>query len=156
MSVGFEYALALGTNLGHKQENIQQALHFLNSAPFQLGKVSAVYETAPWGFTSDHGFLNACVQVYTTATPIQVLHLVKQYEQDRGRVKRTGGYADRVMDIDILFCGNQVLDTTELVIPHPHLHQRAFVLKPLYDIYPDWVHPVLKKTVGEMLKEVEK
>jgi len=156
MSADFEYALALGTNLGHKQQNIEEALVFLSQAPFRLGKVSAMYQTAPWGFTSDNGFLNACVQVFSSAPPLEVLKLVKGYEKEKGRIKQTAGYTDRVIDIDILFCNNTfvLMKTPELQLPHPHLHQRAFVLKPLLDIYPNWIHPVLNKTVKQMLEEV--
>lgn len=151
-----EYALALGTNLGDRRQNLQKALDFLGTGAFKLGKVSGWYETPAWGFDSEHIFLNACVQVFTPLKPLEVLQAVKGFERDMGRLPLSkAGYTDRVIDIDILFYGDQIFELPELVIPHPQMHLRAFVLEPLKDIYPDWVHPVLGKSVAEMRSVVD-
>ena len=145
--------VGLGTNLGDKEQNLKVAVQKIEE---QIGKVvslSAFYATAPWGFSSEHTFLNAAACVETLLPPLSVLHLTQEIEREIGRThKSVGGvYSDRVIDIDLLLYGDRVLDTPELKLPHPLMHERRFVMEPLAEIAPDLVHPILKKKMRELL-----
>ena len=144
--------LGLGSNLGNRQDNLDRALDLL-SQRLRIGKVSSVYDTEPVGNIEQPRFLNLVCQVYTTLTPKELLILVKGIESKLGRVSSKPN-APRTIDIDILFYGDQVMETPELVIPHPRLVERAFVLVPLAEIAPGLVHPVSGKAITELLEEV--
>ena len=140
----------LGTNLGDKEHNLRLAVRKIEE---RVGKVVSFYATAPWGFSSEHTFLNAAACVETLLPPLSVLHLTQEIEREIGRThKSVGGvYSDRVIDIDLLLYGDRVLDTPELKLPHPLMHERRFVMEPLVEIAPDLVHPILKKKMRELL-----
>lgn len=144
--------LGLGSNLGERQDNLDKALEFL-SQRLRVLKVSSVYDTEPIGNIEQPRFLNLVCQVSTTLAPPELLALVKGIESRLGRVPGKPN-SPRPIDIDILFYGDQVIKTRELVIPHPRLAERAFVLIPLKEIAPGLVHPVSGKTVEEMLEGV--
>jgi 2-amino-4-hydroxy-6-hydroxymethyldihydropteridine diphosphokinase len=110
-----------------------------------------VYETGPWGFKSGKKFLNRVLGVETVLNPSDLLERILKIESDLGRIRSGKGYSSRIIDIDILFFGDEIINEGSIVIPHPHLHERKFVLVPLNDIAPEFVHPVLKKTVEELL-----
>ncbi len=140
--------LGLGSNMGNRQENLDKTLDFL-SQKLRLEKVSPIYETEPVGNINQPLFLNLVCQVYTSLAPINLLTLAKGIESKLGRVSRSND--PRPIDIDILFYGDQVINTPELTIPHPRLVERAFVLVPLSKIAPDLRHPVNGKTIKELL-----
>ncbi len=144
--------LGLGSNLGNRQDNLDRTLDFL-SQRLRLAKISSVYETEPIGNINQPRFLNMVCQTYTKLAPTELLTLAKGIESKLGRTFNKSN-TPRPIDIDILFYGEQVIETPELIIPHPRLTERAFVLIPLAEIAPDLVHPVSSKTVKELLKEV--
>ena len=143
----------LGTNLGDKEQHLRTAVQKIKERIGKVISLSAFYATAPWGFSSEHTFLNAAACVETLLPPLSVLHLTQEIEREIGRThKSVGGvYSDRVIDIDLLLYGDQVLDTPELKLPHPLMHERRFVMEPLAEIAPDLVHPILKKKMRELL-----
>ena len=144
---------SLGTNLGDKEQNLRLAVQHIEERIGKIVSLSAFYATAPWGFSSEHTFLNAAACVETLLPPLSVLHLTQEIEREIGRThKSVGGvYSDRVIDIDLLLYGDRVLDTPELKLPHPLMHERRFVMEPLAEIAPDLVHPILKKKMRELL-----
>lgn len=141
--------LALGTNLGDRRANLRAAIAALPPTVTVLVE-SPIYETPPWGITDQPAFLNMALKGETLLAPLALLSLLKRRETQLGRTPSIR-YGPRQIDMDILFYDSLILDTPELVIPHPRLQERAFALVPLADIAPDYYHPVLEKTVGEML-----
>lgn len=150
--------VGLGTNLGDKEQNLRDAVQKIEE---QIGKVvslSAFYVTAPWGFVSANSFLNAAACVETDLSPLDVLQETQSIERELGRTKKSvdGVYSDRLIDIDLLLYEDLVLSVTspsgaELNLPHPLMTERDFVMKPLAEIAPDLVHPVLGKTMRELI-----
>ena len=131
--------LSLGTNLGDRQKNISLALELIDREVGTVVSASDVIETEPWGFDSSNRFLNMAVKVDTRLQPLEVLHTTQEIERKLGRTHKTqnGEYHDRLIDIDILLYDNLVMDTPELKIPHPHMYEREFVMKPLLQIAPE-------------------
>jgi 2-amino-4-hydroxy-6-hydroxymethyldihydropteridine diphosphokinase len=145
--------LALGTNLGDRISNLRHALALLPPA-VTLSARSPVYETAPWGLSSQPDYLNMVVKGETGLPPLVLLKFLKQLELEMGRLP-SARYGPRLIDMDILFYDDLLLNTPELTLPHPRLQERAFVLVPLNDISPDLPHPMLGKTVRELLAELD-
>jgi len=140
--------LALGSNLGDRLANLKQAIAAL-TPQMEVQAKSAVYETPPWGYEDQPKFLNQVIKANTYLDPEPLLKHLKRLEIALGR-KESFPNGPRLIDMDILFYDDLVLNAGSLVIPHPRLHERGFVLLPLMDINPDFVHPVSKKSVREM------
>ncbi|GAB4542248.1 MAG: 2-amino-4-hydroxy-6-hydroxymethyldihydropteridine diphosphokinase [Anaerolineales bacterium] len=145
--------LALGSNMGDRAAHLKAAAG--NLAPQMLLKAkSPMYETPPWGYTDQDPFLNQVVKVETYLEALPLLKHIKRLEKALGRTPSIQN-GPRVIDIDILFFDDAAIDSAPLHVPHPHLHERAFVLVPLADIAPDFVHPTLRQTVKELLRGVD-
>jgi 2-amino-4-hydroxy-6-hydroxymethyldihydropteridine diphosphokinase len=146
-----DVALALGSNLGDRLQALRRAVEVISE---QIGAVAAksdVYETAPWGRTSQPFFLNACLVVETDMPPLVLLGKIKEIECEIGRIKRAY-WGPREIDIDIIFYDDLVLDDPKLIIPHKLMEMRSFVMAPLADVAPDWRHPRNGWTVGEFYR----
>lgn len=148
-------ALLIGGNQGDRQALIQQATALIQERIGTVAAASRIYETAPWGtFDSPQpNFFNRGLLVETALTAHEVLRAALAIEAELGRVRKAGSrlYSGRPMDIDLIFYNDEVIETPELTIPHPRMHQRLFVLEPLAEIMPEYRHPVLHKTVHELL-----
>jgi len=147
--------LALGANTGNKPVNLLHAISFISKRIGTLSAISQVYETKPWGFESENNFLNMAVCVETSLLPDEILSITQDIEKIIGRTQKTNhSYQDRLIDIDVIAYEDLVLHSENLQLPHPLFHKRRFVLEPLNEIAPDFVHPVFRKTVREMLGEL--
>ena len=146
--------LALGSNIGNRLSNLKAAV--LNLTPqMTVKQKSSVYETPPWGFTEQDAFLNQVVKVTTYLEPEPLLRHLKRMETALGRVPNFQN-GPRVIDIDILFFDNTIINTPPLMIPHPRLHERAFVLVPFAEIEPDFIHPILQRPINKILEDVDR
>ena len=150
--------LGLGTNLGDKEQNLYQAVQEIEKRIGKVTSLSAFYVTDPWGFDSKNTFLNAACCVVTEMPPLEVLRKTKEIEQEMGRAGKSVNkvYSDRVIDIDLLLYDDLIMDSGELVLPHPLMAQRDFVMQPLSQIAPDIKHPVLGQTMKELNDSVIK
>lgn len=147
--------IGLGSNLGDRAETLAQALALLDATDaIVVGAISAAYETAPMYVLDQPPFLNACAKLHTRLSPHELLQVLFEIEQMLGR-KRDIDRGPRTLDLDLLFYEERVIETPTLTLPHPDLHERAFVLMPLRDIDPELLHPVLGATVVELLRGLE-
>jgi len=146
--------IALGTNLGERLANLRAAIKSMQPEITVLAE-SHVYETPPWGYEDQPAFLNMVVKAETDLEPELLLNNLKQLEVELGR-KQNFRWGPRLIDLDILFYDDLVLELPPLVIPHPRLHERAFVLVPLMDVAPDLIHPIFQRRVSDLLTEVNR
>lgn len=146
--------LLLGSNLGDRLGKVEEAAKLIEKFIGQIVLRSGLYETASWGNTDQPDFINQVLQVRTGLAAREVLEKALAIEVQLGRVRHEK-WGSRIIDIDILFYGDSVIEEADLVVPHPHLHERAFVLIPLQEIAPDLLHPVFKKTVSALARNLE-
>ncbi|MCX7821699.1 MAG: 2-amino-4-hydroxy-6-hydroxymethyldihydropteridine diphosphokinase [Brevinematales bacterium] len=145
--------LSIGTNQGDKKENIRKALCYLNDF-CKILKISRFYRTKPYGYTNQKRFINFAIEVESNLTPVEFLKKCQSIEELLGR-KRLIKWGPRTIDIDILFWNNEIINIKELNIPHYDLHNREFVLKPMLDIAPEFIHPIFRKSIVEMYQELK-
>jgi 2-amino-4-hydroxy-6-hydroxymethyldihydropteridine diphosphokinase len=143
--------LLTGGNIGNRLVSLQQACMKIEKQAGIVLQKSAVYETAAWGVTDQNLFLNQVLLVSTSLPPEELLHTLLHIEQELGR-KRIVKMGPRIIDIDILFYNNEIISTPVLTVPHPQIANRRFVLTPLNEIAPCFVHPGLQKTIAELLE----
>jgi 2-amino-4-hydroxy-6-hydroxymethyldihydropteridine diphosphokinase len=147
--------ILLGGNLGDKQKVFSETLVRLNEILGEINSQSAIYETEPWGFESDDFFWNQVLEITTDHSPEEVLHLTQQLEIELGRIRKSNQCNSRIIDIDILFYGDQIIKLDNLVVPHPQIQERKFALVPLCEIAPDLNHPVFQKSIRHLLDECQ-
>lgn len=142
--------IGLGSNLGDKLHELALARQHLSQGGLQIAQASSIYASEPVGFKEQDWFLNQVLEVWTQLTPHGLLELCRAYEEQRGRTRQTDK-GPRTIDLDLLFYEQQVIREDDLVIPHPRLQERRFVLIPLAEIRPHWMHPLLQETVSALL-----
>ncbi|MGM9562434.1 MAG: 2-amino-4-hydroxy-6-hydroxymethyldihydropteridine diphosphokinase [Phascolarctobacterium sp.] len=145
--------IALGSNLGDKEENLRRALELLEEHGVEVVKVSTFICTEPYGVTDQPQFLNAVCQVRTSLEPLALLHTLLGIEQEMGRV-RLRHWGERNIDLDLLLYEDVVMDTPELKLPHPDMQNRDFVLLPLAEIAPELKHPTIGKSIQKLKEEL--
>jgi 2-amino-4-hydroxy-6-hydroxymethyldihydropteridine diphosphokinase len=146
--------LLLGSNLGDREEYLQKAINLIETELGAVIKKSSVYETGAWGKTDEPNYLNQVVQVSTGLPARHVLEKILQIETQIGRI-REEKWGSRIIDIDILFYGQDIINETGLMVPHPELHNRKFTLEPLNEIAPDLQHPALGKSIFQLKSELK-
>ena len=147
--------IGFGSNIGDRLTHIQNAIHALSKTEgITLQKISSVYKTDPVGYEAQAHFLNGVAAIQTDLPPLSLLHVLKDIETAIGRKHRIR-WGPREIDLDILLYGDLCLQTEKLVIPHPEMHLRRFVLAPLAEIAPDLVHPVFQETIHVLLERLE-
>jgi 2-amino-4-hydroxy-6-hydroxymethyldihydropteridine diphosphokinase len=147
-------AIALGSNLGNRQENLHQAIEHLRALG-EVKKISTFHDTAPVGYLDQPNFLNAALLLETNLTPVELIRALLAIEKKMGRDRNNAiAKGPRLIDLDLLLVGDQILNTEELTLPHPAMHERIFVLAPLNEIAPQMKHPTLHRTIAELLAQL--
>ncbi|WP_209861196.1 2-amino-4-hydroxy-6-hydroxymethyldihydropteridine diphosphokinase [Chitinophaga sp. OAE865] len=141
--------LLIGGNLGDRTGNLQKAVQLIAQTAGEVVQTSALYQTAPWGAVDQPDYLNQGVEIRTPLDALTLLHTLLEIERKIGRIRQEK-WGARVIDIDLIFFNDSIHSLPELKIPHPRMHLRQFVLVPLMEIIPDYMHPVLHKTVREL------
>ncbi|MFA1822962.1 2-amino-4-hydroxy-6-hydroxymethyldihydropteridine diphosphokinase [Virgibacillus oceani] len=147
--------LALGTNIEPREKHLNQALDFLKNEQITILQQSSIYETAPVGYTDQADFLNMVIKLETDLSPIELLDYCQKIEQELGR-KHTIRFGPRTIDLDILLYNNEDINKERLMIPHPRMHERAFVLIPLCEVAPKHILPQQDKSVEKMIEELSR
>lgn len=147
--------LSLGSNTGDSSKNLKDAVDCLNSmSSTEVVKTSSIHKTAPWGKTDQPDFLNQSVLISTQLTVAELMENILIIEKKMGRV-REEKWGPRIIDIDVILFGDKIENSANAVIPHPHMQERIFVLEPSVEIAAEMVHPILKKTISELLFECD-
>jgi 2-amino-4-hydroxy-6-hydroxymethyldihydropteridine diphosphokinase len=147
--------IGIGSNLGNRQKNCSRAIEMLETRGIVVKKRSSMYETKPWGVADQPQFINMALEVDTGLEPYDLLRMLKDIERELGR-RETSKWGPRIIDLDILLFDDLFLRDNSLQIPHPLMHERDFVLKPLCEIAPDKIHPLRKVKMCDLLQELEK
>ncbi|MEN8263333.1 MAG: 2-amino-4-hydroxy-6-hydroxymethyldihydropteridine diphosphokinase [Nitrospirota bacterium] len=147
--------IGIGSNLGKREKNCEDAICLLEKNSLEITERSSMIETEPWGITEQPKFINMAIKAKTDLGPGELLKLFKKIESETGRQPGTR-WGPRAIDLDILFYDDLIFKSAELEIPHPGIAEREFVLKPLAEIAPDRVHPVLKKSISELLDNISR
>ena len=147
--------IGIGSNLGNRHENCMHAIELLEQRGVTVMKKSSLYETEPWGVTDQPRFINMAVQIETTLEPEKLLKFLKGIEKEMGR-QESFHWGPRLIDLDILLFNDLVLDEENLKIPHPFLHEREFVLRPLNEIAPEVIHPILRMRIDQLTQRLLK
>lgn len=149
--------LLLGGNQGDVRRVFSQTLELIRASVGKVKTLSPVYRSEPWGFEAGESFLNQVIIVETTLDPEELLKEILDIEKKMGRVRNDqyGRYSSRPIDIDILFYNDSIINSHDLIVPHPRLHLRKFTLIPLNDISPDFYHPVFKRTISDLVKNCD-
>jgi 2-amino-4-hydroxy-6-hydroxymethyldihydropteridine diphosphokinase len=146
--------LLLGSNLNDRSSKLQRAREEIASIIGKITKESSIYESEPWGFQSEHMFLNQVIRIDTEFKPKEVLNKILNIEKKLGRKRTVGvGYHSRLIDIDILFYNDEIISEESLIIPHPKIPERMFTLLPLFELDQNMIHPVSGKRVSDLIKE---
>lgn len=150
---GVEVCLSLGSNMGDRASNLIKALDVLSDKISGLIS-SSMYETEPWGFEAELSFYNMCIVGKTDLNPAALLDFCLEVEQKMGRKRKSEpGYVSRIIDIDIIYFENLLMEDEKLMIPHPLMQERNFVLFPLEELKPSWVHPKLNKGIKQLIDD---
>ncbi|MBS1634703.1 MAG: 2-amino-4-hydroxy-6-hydroxymethyldihydropteridine diphosphokinase [Bacteroidetes bacterium] len=144
--------LCLGGNMGNREQYLSEAIACISVEAGTIKNCSPCYETPAWGVDNQAHYLNCCVELTTDLSPLALMQKLLGIEQKLGRIRESMQYAPRTIDIDILFYNQEVIHTDTLIIPHPRLHLRRFVLTPLHAMAPAFVHPLLKQSIAELLQ----
>jgi deoxyguanosine kinase len=150
---GVVACFSLGSNLGNRTLNLNTAIGLMSERMGRVEKVSRVYESPSWGYSSGHHYYNCCTILRTEHRPIALLDIALELEEEIGRNRKAGGYEDRIIDIDFLLYEGMVIDHPRLKLPHPKMIERRFVLLPMAEIAPRWIHPLSGRNMVELLKE---
>jgi 2-amino-4-hydroxy-6-hydroxymethyldihydropteridine diphosphokinase len=143
---------SLGSNLGNRIGNLEKAILMLEKQAGTVAFISRMYESPSWGYQSDQPFINCCLALYTQAEPLDLMDIILEIEGQMGRIRDEGGYRDRLIDVDLLLFEDRVIDHPRLILPHPKMSLRRFVLLPLAEIVPEMQHPVSGLTISELLE----
>ena len=145
--------ISLGSNLGEREKNLLDAIHLITKLPHTNSiHQSKMYVTAAWGKTDQPDFINMVIEINSSLSPDELMNSLIHIEEEMGRV-RNEHWGPRIIDLDILFYGNEIVNSPKLIIPHPELQNRNFVLVPLHEIASKFIHPVLKKSVAQLVEE---
>lgn len=147
--------ISLGSNLGDRLSNFEEALQLIKCASVHKMHCSSVYSSDPQGFESENEFLNMVAVFYSALQADEILKLLLEVESRMGRVRKGKSYSDRKIDLDLLDVEGITIQRQELTLPHPRMHQRDFVLIPLLEVCPNWEHPVLKSSVDNMIGQLD-
>lgn len=147
-----EVYLQLGSNIGDRLDNLDQSIKIITERIGNVLEKSSVYESTPWGVENQRNFLNQVIFVKSNFDPYTILDLVLQIEKDMGRI-RIEKWGERIIDIDILFIDDLIIESENLCIPHEFISKRKFVLQPMCEIAPGFIHPKLNKTISQLLEE---
>lgn len=152
MQIQKKVILSLGSNVGNRLENIEACLQLIHHKIGLILRVSSLYETPSWGFDSSP-FYNCAILIHSSFSPEKILRKITSIEKEMGRIRKIKqGYEDRIIDIDIIALDNTIIESENLIIPHPQMQNRQFVLQPIADLQLDWEHPILHKSIKELLE----